>query len=74
MAPIPSKLPRFVVSITGPGDPIWHGGPSKERIARIRRVCWTPTPDTYNERDGSVRKIQGRHTYQRINHLIDPQG
>jgi len=31
-------LPRFVTSVVGPGDPVWHGKPDRYRSRRIHTL------------------------------------
>jgi hypothetical protein len=35
----PVTLPRFCTSIVGPGDPVWHGKPDRDRARKIRSLC-----------------------------------
>lgn len=63
----------FVTSITGPGDPRWKGGPTPERVARIKdltctidgRIYYRPG---YNE---GWRKLLTDSDYTRLNRALD---
>lgn len=64
-------LPRFVVAITGPGDPVWHGGPSRDRARRIRAIT---TSDSRGKQfyyaAGGLRSLKTEADYAHLNRLL----
>jgi hypothetical protein len=66
------KLPRFVTSIVGPGDPVWHGKPDRDRARRI----WTITTGDSRGRQfyyaaGGLRALKSPADYAHLNRLLD---
>ncbi len=64
-----SRLPRFVTSIVGPGDPVWHGKPDRDRARRIHLL--TLTPGYYRRTpDGPLRRLRTPLDYEDLNRAL----
>lgn len=63
------RLPRFVTSITGPGDPIWRGKPDRDRARRIRRM--TATDASGRQYFYGLRRLKTAEDYAHLNRLLD---
>ncbi len=72
MSPTERKLPRFVTSIVGPGDPVWHGKPDRDHARRIRTMT-TGTSDSkqYFYGSGGLRRLRSAEDYAYLNRLLE---
>jgi hypothetical protein len=73
MSPTEARtLPRFITSITGPGDPIWHGKPDRDRARRIRTMT---TSDSRGRQfyyaAGGLRSLKTEADYAHLNRLLE---
>ncbi len=65
-------LPRFVTSIVGPGDPVWHGKPGRDRARRIRAMVSSQDSEGrqyFNDGTG-VRQLRTAADYGRLNQIL----
>ena len=66
------KLPRFVTSIVGPGDPIWHGKPDCDRARQIRTITTSDSRGRqYYFASGGMRGLKTEADYAHLNRLLD---
>jgi hypothetical protein len=67
-------LPRFVISITGPGDPIWHGGPDRDRARRLRAIVEHDSRGRSYYRLGTqLRRLKTDPDLRDLNAILDGQ-
>jgi hypothetical protein len=68
------QLPKYVLSITGPGDPVWDGKPSVARAARIVLLTGKDSRDRQYYRDGPGfpwERLSTARDYARLNWALD---
>jgi hypothetical protein len=62
-------LPRYVTSIVGPGDPVWHGKPDRDRSRRI--LLLTPQAGYYRTGPGAeLRRLRTPIDYAELNRVL----
>lgn len=72
MAPTERVLPRFVTSIVGPGDPVWHGPPSRDRARQIRTITESDSRGRqFYYAGGGLRRLKAADDYAHLNRLLD---